>query len=138
MHFIIQGELMQETNKTHHCIGITREHSDLNRGQSDLQSDALPLSYAPCNVMILRKKKCKTTLKNKLKMNILTFLDCLHDAMSFTELKECLIVGQSYYYRENDKKTCLSSHVLKTLNNLNMHRNTAAPAVPPSITILHC
>ena len=85
---------MQETNKTHHCIGITREHSDLNRGQSDLQSDALPLSYAPCNVMILRKKKCKTTLKNKLKMNILTFLDCLHDAMTFTELKECLIVGQ--------------------------------------------
>jgi hypothetical protein len=31
---------------------ISRGHPGLNRGQSDLQSDALPLSYAPCYVMI--------------------------------------------------------------------------------------
>ena len=35
-----------------HCIYVitinsVREHPGLNRGQSDLQSDALPLSYAP-------------------------------------------------------------------------------------------
>ena len=43
-------------NNTYHCIRISREHPGLNRGQSDLQSDALPLSYAPCYVMPWRYK----------------------------------------------------------------------------------
>lgn len=40
-------ELMKDTNNTHIYIVVHREHPGLNRGQSNLQSDALPLSYTP-------------------------------------------------------------------------------------------
>ena len=58
------------------CIDVRREHPGLNRGQSDLQSDALPLSYAPCYVTNLHKK-VKNDVRNKIKTYMLTLLDRL-------------------------------------------------------------
>jgi hypothetical protein len=66
---------------THLCIVVRREHPGLNRGQSDLQSDALPLSYTPYYVTNLHKN-VKNDVRNKIKTNMLTLLDQLTDCMS--------------------------------------------------------
>ena len=61
----------------------------MSRGQSDLQSDALPLSYAPCYVTPLRYK-VENDVQNKFKTNMLTLITHLNVSMtrSLTELSK--------------------------------------------------